>query len=82
MVTRVWSRVFIAVAKPVPSSPIIRVGGDADVVEVDLAGRRLPLMPSFFSGAPKETPSSDFSTTNAEMPPRVFFSGSVTAMTV
>ncbi len=25
-------------------------------------------MPSFFSGAPKETPSSDFSTTNAEMP--------------
>ena len=27
-------------------------------------------MPSFFSGAPKETPSSDFSTTNAEMPLR------------
>ena len=25
-------------------------------------------MPSFFSGAPKVTPSSDFSTTNAEMP--------------
>ena len=39
-------------------------------------------MPSFFSGAPKETPSSDFSTTKAEMPPRVFFSVSVTAMTV
>ena len=39
-------------------------------------------MPSFFSGAPKETPSSDFSTTNADTPPRVFFSASVTAMTV
>ena len=39
-------------------------------------------MPSFFSGAPKETPSSDFSTTKAEIPPRVCFSGSVTAMTV
>ena len=38
-------------------------------------------MPSFFSGAPKETPSSDFSTTNAEMP-RACFSGSVTTMTV
>ena len=39
-------------------------------------------MPSFFSGAPKETPSSDFSTTNAEMPLGCRFSGSVTAMTV
>ena len=39
-------------------------------------------MPSFFSGAPKETPSSDFSTTNAEMPLAGRFSGSVTAMTV
>ena len=39
-------------------------------------------MPSFFSGAPNETPSSDFSTTKAEMPPRVFFSASVTAITV
>ena len=38
-------------------------------------------MPSFFSGAPKETPSSSFSTTNAEMP-RAPFSGSVTAKTV
>ncbi len=38
-------------------------------------------MPSFFSGAPKETPSSDFSTTNAEMP-LLRASGSVTAMTV
>ena len=28
----------------------------------------LPLMPSFFSGAPNETPSSDFSTTNALIP--------------
>ena len=40
-----------------------------------------PLMPSFFSGAPKETPSSDFSTTKALMPfDRA--SGSVTAKTV
>ena len=39
-------------------------------------------MPSFFSGAPNETPSSDFSTTNAEMPLRRAVSGSVTAMTV
>ena len=38
-------------------------------------------MPSFFSGAPKETPSSDFSTTNAEIP-LARFSGSVTAITV
>ena len=38
-------------------------------------------MPSFFSGAPKETPSSDFSTTNAEIP-FAPFSASVTAMTV
>ena len=38
-------------------------------------------MPSFFSGAPNETPSSDFSTTNAEMP-LLRASGSVTAMTV
>ena len=38
-------------------------------------------MPSFFSGAPNETPSSDFSTTNAEMP-RGPVSGSVTANTV
>ena len=39
-------------------------------------------MPSFFSGAPKVTPSSDFSTTNAEMPRRACGSGSVTAITV
>ena len=39
-------------------------------------------MPSFFSGAPNETPSSDFSTTKAVMPLRVRFSGSVTASTV
>src|SRR4029453_4520274 len=38
-------------------------------------------MPSFFSGAPKLTPGSDFSTTNAEMP-RLPASGSVTAKTV
>ena len=38
-------------------------------------------MPNFFSGAPNETPSSDFSTTNAEMPLERFY-GSVTAMTV
>jgi hypothetical protein len=38
-------------------------------------------MPSFFSGAPNETPSSDFSTTKAETP-RAPLSGSVTSMTV
>jgi hypothetical protein len=38
-------------------------------------------MPSFFSGAPKLTPGSVFSTTNAEMP-RAARSGSVTAITV
>ena len=38
-------------------------------------------MPSLRSGAPKETPSSSFSTTNAEMP-RVPMPGSVTAITV
>ncbi len=38
-------------------------------------------MPSFFSLAPKETPSSDFSTTNAEIP-LLRASGSVTAITV
>ena len=40
-----------------------------------------PLMPSFFSGGPKLTPGSDFSTTNAEMP-RAPGAGSVTAITV
>lgn len=39
-------------------------------------------MPSLRSGAPKETPASAFSTTNAEIPPRVRLSASVTAMTV
>ena len=39
-------------------------------------------MPSFFSGAPKVTPSSDFSTTNAEIPLLRRASGSVTAITV
>ena len=38
-------------------------------------------MPSFFSGAPKLTPWSVFSTTNAEMP-RAPAAGSVTAITV
>ena len=38
-------------------------------------------MPSFFSFAPKDTPSSPFSTTKAEIP-RLRFSASVTAMTV
>ena len=38
-------------------------------------------MPSFFSGAPKLTPGSVFSTTNAEMP-RAPVAGSVTAITV
>ena len=38
-------------------------------------------MPSFFSGAPKLTPGSDFSTTKAEMP-RDRADGSVTAKTV
>ena len=38
-------------------------------------------MPSFFSGAPNETPSSDFSTTKAEMP-LVRSVGSVTASVV
>jgi hypothetical protein len=38
-------------------------------------------MPSFFSKAPKLTPGSLFSTTNAEMP-RAPRSGSVTAITV
>ena len=38
-------------------------------------------MPSFFSGAPKETPSSDFSTTKAVMP-RVRLDASVIARTV
>jgi hypothetical protein len=38
-------------------------------------------MPSFFSGAPKLTPVSAFSTTNAEMP-RDRAPGSVTAKTV
>ena len=38
-------------------------------------------MPSFFSGAPKLTPGSDFSTTNAEMP-LAPAAGSVTAKTV
>ena len=40
-----------------------------------------PLMPSFFSGAPKLTPVSLFSTTNAEIP-REPCEGSVTAITV
>ena len=38
-------------------------------------------MPSFFSLAPNETPASDFSTTNAEMP-RLRADGSVAAITV
>ena len=38
-------------------------------------------MPSFFSGAPNDTPSSDRSTTNAEMP-LARAPGSVTAITV
>ena len=39
-------------------------------------------MPSFFSGAPKLTPASDFSTTKAEMPLSTGAAGSVTANTV
>ena len=38
-------------------------------------------MPSFFSGAPKVTPSSDFSTTKADIPFERC-AGSVTAITV
>ncbi len=77
---RVWSRVRIAVSKPVPSAPIIRSAGRRTPSRyTSRVGE--PLMPSFFSGAPKETPGSPFSTTKAEMP-RLRFSGSVTASTV
>ncbi len=80
MVTRVWSSVRIAVANPVPSSPIIRSAGSRTLSRyTSRVGE--PLMPSFFSWAPKETPSSDFSTTNAEMP-RERFDSSVIAKTV
>ena len=80
MVILVWSRVARAVLNPVPSAPIMRSAG------ILLSSRMTvrvgePLMPSFFSGSPKLTPGSDFSTTNAEMP-RAPRPGSVTAITV
>ena len=63
-----------------PSSPIIRSAGIRTLSKyTSRVGD--PLMPSFFSGAPKETPSSAFSTTKAEMPAERFV-GSVTAKTV
>ena len=72
IVTRVWSSVRSAVLKPVPGSPIIRSAG-MRTLSKNSSRVGEPLMPSFFSGAPKEKPSSPFSTTNAEMPlgPRV-----------
>ncbi len=80
MVMRVWSRVARAVLKPVPSSPIIRSAGIRTFSRMTCRVGE-PLIPSFLSLAPKLTPSSSFSTTNAEMP-RAPASGSVTAMTV
>ena len=84
MVIRVWSRVFIAVSNPLPSSPIIRSAGMRTLSRYT-SRVGLPLIPSFFSLAPNVTPWSDRSTTNAEMP-RLRFSGSrsgsVTAITV
>ena len=80
MVTLVWSRVRRAVLKPVPSAPTSRSAG---ILQSSKYSSRVgePLMPSFFSGAPKVKPSSYFSTTNAEMP-FAPASGSVTAITV
>ena len=62
------------------TSPIIRDAGSRTLSRyTSRVGD--PLIPSFFSGAPNETPGSDLSTTNAEIPaPRL--SGSVTANTV
>ncbi len=76
----VWSSVASAVLNPVPSSPIIRSAGTGVSVRITVRVGE-PLMPSFFSGSPKLTPGSVFSTTNAEMP-RAPRSGLVTAITV
>jgi hypothetical protein len=65
--------------EPVPSAPMIRSAGMRVFSRVTvLVGE--PLIPSFFSGAPKLTPGSIFSTRNAEISqaPR---DGSVTAIT-
>ena len=80
MVIRVWSRVASAVLNPVPGSPMIRSAGMRVSSRMTVRVGE-PLMPSFFSGSPKLTPGSDFSTTNAEMP-RAPLAGSVTAITV
>jgi hypothetical protein len=67
MVTRVWSNVDIASRNPEPGSPIIRSDGMRTLSRyTSRVGE--PLTPSFRSGAPKLTPVSPFSTTNAEMP--------------
>jgi hypothetical protein len=69
------------VVKPVPTSPMIRSPGMRQSSDETVRVGE-PLMPSLRSGAPKETPLSFFSTTKALMPPRLPFSGSVTAKTV
>ncbi len=63
-----------------PGAPIIR---DAGIRTSSRITCRVgdPLIPSFRSLGPNDTPSSAFSTTNAEMP-RAPADGSVTAMTV
>jgi hypothetical protein len=66
-VIRVWSRVASAVRNAVPSSPTIRSAGIRASSKMTVRVGE-PLMPSFFSSAPKLTPGSLFSTTKADMP--------------
>src|SRR6202041_971367 len=80
MVGRVWSRVWSAVLKPVPGSPMIRSPGTRQFSQYNSVGGE-PLMPIFFSFGPAVNPSSSLCTMNAEMP-LAPLSGSVTAITV
>ncbi|CNH94347.1 Uncharacterised protein [Mycobacterium tuberculosis] len=80
IVIRVWSNVASAVLNPVPSAPMIRSAGIRVSSKITCRVGD-PLIPSLRSLAPNDTPGSDFSTTNAEIP-RAPAAGSVTAITV
>ncbi len=80
IVTRVWSRVRMAVWKPVPGSPTIRSAGIQQLSNrISRVGE--PWMPSLRSGVARAKPGSSACTTNAEIPLGPM-PGSVTAITV
>lgn len=81
MVTRVWSSVRRAIFSPSPSAPMMRSPGMRHRSKCS-SRVGLPLMPSLRSFSENLKPSSDFSTTKAEMLLPRGPSGSVTASTV